>query len=113
MTMGPEPMRRIFFMSVRRGICGQALDGGCLLCSAGLDLILWAGCAAPRGATRPLIPASLPPTIGARRGWDASPRRYAGMKTRDPIRHPVRVLFHLNEGFTRVLMERIVEGRPV
>ena len=35
------------------------------------------------------------------------------MKLCDPIRHPVRVLFHLNEGYTRVLMERLVDGRPV
>ena len=35
------------------------------------------------------------------------------MKHRDEMRHPVRVLFHLNEGYTCVLMERLVGDKYV
>ena len=34
------------------------------------------------------------------------------MKLRESIRYPVRVLFHLNEGYTRVLMDSLLDGVP-
>lgn len=45
---------------------------------------------------------------------DADSRRGGGkrVKPRESIRYPVRILFHLNEGYTRVLMESVVDGVP-
>ena len=61
--------------------------------------------------------AALPATIG---GVSILPQRLLGpcwrfacVKPCDPIRFPVRILFHLNEGYTRVLMERLIDGQPV
>ena len=54
MTMGPEPISRIFFRSVRRGMCFRPFDNGCLFCAV-LSIILWEACASSkrRGHTDP------------------------------------------------------------